>query len=80
MSGGVPAGTNIAFQLPTSSPLKPCSSAVGTSGSAVIRLVPVTPRPRIRLLCTLAMPFACGRNASWMSPPISAVTIGASPR
>jgi tripartite-type tricarboxylate transporter receptor subunit TctC len=42
--------------------------------------VPVTASPRIRLLCTLAMPLACGRKASWMSPLISAVTIGASPR
>ena len=52
-SGGVPAGANSDTQLPTSRPLKPCSSAVGTSGIASIRLVPVTPSPRMRLLCTL---------------------------
>ena len=38
IAGGVPFGTNAAYQASSTSPLKPASSSVGTSGSTLARL------------------------------------------
>jgi hypothetical protein len=58
-------------QLPTSS-LEALLQGGRHVGDRVLPPAPVTPSPRIRLLCTLAVPLACGRKASWMSFEISA--------
>ena len=41
---GVPFGTNIPFHPAPSTPDKPASASVGTSGMMAIRLFPATPK------------------------------------
>jgi hypothetical protein len=78
--GGVPAGTNKPYQLPSAMPSTPDSPIVGMLGIDGQRLRPLTPSPLICPDATCCDPVLCGMKAMWTSPASSAVSIGASPR
>ena len=79
-SGGVPAGANSATQLPTSRPLKPCSSAVGTFGQRLHPLGAGDAKPADEIALDVGDAVGLRQEGELDVVEISAVIIGASPR